>query len=182
LERKANQYSLARQQIKLTKELLEKERKYAEQYHEALLILQKVAATLQQEVHSRIASIVSKCLRILFGDDAYLFEIEFVERRGKTEAILRFTKDGWPVDPLAGAGGGSQDIAAFALRLACISLKFPAPRRVLVLDEPFIGIHKDLHSRVIAMLKVLSDELGFQFILVTHESGLTGGKLYHIED
>jgi energy-coupling factor transporter ATP-binding protein EcfA2 len=50
-----------------------------------------------------------------------------------------------------------------------------------VLDEPFIGLHKSLHPRVMAMLKVLSEELDFQFIIITHESGLTGGKIIEIE-
>jgi DNA repair exonuclease SbcCD ATPase subunit len=181
LQRKLDQYKLAGQRIKSTKEKIEVVRQRLQITTEAQQVLQRVAATVQQETHSRIASVVTKFLQIVFEEEAYDFEVKFEEKRGKTEALLLFKRHGHEIDPSESSGGGPQDIAAFALRLACLSLTVPPIRRVLVLDEPFIGLHKSLHPRVMAMLKVLSEELDFQFIIITHESGLTGGKIIEIE-
>lgn len=134
---------------------------------EAQQIAQGVAATIQQLAHRRISSVVTRCLAAIFGDDAYQFEIRFVEKRGKTEAELILTRDGLELPtPLDSAGGGVIDVAAFALRLSCLILSRPQLRRVLILDEPFKALRGvDYRERVAGMIKSLSTDLGVQFIL-----------------
>lgn len=146
-------------------------------YYSAQEVLQQVAQDVQQEAHKRISSVVTKCLKMVFGEGAYEFEIKFEQKRGKTDAVLQFKRDGHEVDPITEAGGGPVDIAAFALRLACISLQLPARRRIIIMDEPFNTLHKSLHTRVKDMLEMLSQELDFQFIFVTHEEGFAAGKI-----
>lgn len=146
-------------------------------FYAAQEILQQVAQDVEQQAHKRIHSVVTKCLKLVFGEDAYEFEIKFEQKRGKTEAVLQFKRDCHKVDPITEAGGGPVDIAAFALRLACISLQLPARRRIIIMDEPFNTLHKSLHERVKSMLEMLSDELDFQFIFITHEEGFAAGKI-----
>lgn len=133
---------------------------------EAQQIIQLVSVAIQQEAHDKIASVVSRCLEAIF-DEPYTFRINFERKRGKTEAGLTFTRDGMTLtDPLNEAGGGVIDVAAFALRLACLVLERPVRRRLLVLDEPFSGIRGSVYrQRMRGLVEALASEFDVQFIL-----------------
>lgn len=146
---------------------------------EAVDIAQRLAQTIQQQAHNRIAKVVTRCLEAVF-DDAYEFKVDFERKRGKTEGRLLFLRDGHEVDPLTASGGGVVDVAAFACRLAFIMLARPRPRRVMVLDEPFKFVWSGYTPRVRMMLEGLADELGMQFIIVTHIDALRTGTVIEV--
>ena len=145
------------------------------------MILQHVAQEVQNQVHSRISAIVTRCLSTVFGEDAYEFDIQFEMKRGKTEAKLQFVRDGESVDPLTASGGGVVDVAAFALRLAALVLTKPHRRRLLVLDEPFRFVSSSYREKVRQLIITLSEELGIQIIMVTHDPALQVGNVVEIE-
>ena len=147
---------------------------------EAQRIIQTIASTIQEQAHHKIASVVSRCLNSIF-DEPYSFKIIFERKRGKTEARLVFVRGDLELDPLTASGGGVVDIAAFALRLACLVLSLPQKRKTLILDEPFKFLSKEYRPRVKQMLEVLSQEMGVQFIMVTHIPELECGKLIEIK-
>lgn len=131
-------------------------------------ILQQVAQSVQQQAHDRIASVVSRCLQAVFDEDAYEFRIHFERKRGRTEARLVFIRNGHELSPQSGSGGGVQDVAAFALRLACLMLRKPSGRRLLVMDEPFRFVHSPVYrERVREMIETLAEEMDFQFVIST---------------
>lgn len=142
---------------------------------EAQTLAQSVATQVQSQAHRRIAEIVTSCLAVV--DEPYTFKIDFKRARGKTEAHLLFERDGVVVDPLTAAGGGVVDVAAFALRLACLVMRRPPLRRVLVLDEPFKHLSKEYRPRMARMVQALARDLGVQFIIVTHDPQLQTGKV-----
>lgn len=146
---------------------------------EAQSILQHIATTIQEQAHSKIASVVTRCLEAVF-DDPYEFQITFERKRGKTEAVLSFVRDGQQVHPLSASGGGVVDVAAFALRLACLMLSVPRKRRTLVLDEPFKFVSKEYRHRIRELLETLAEEMDVQFIMVTHIPELECGKVVEI--
>lgn len=158
------------------KEGLKEEEDYYARAQEAQEVLQRVAQAVQQKAHEKIAGVVSTCLSTVF-DDPYEFKIEFERKRGKTEARLRFTRRGLEVDPLTAAGGGVVDVAAFALRAACLMLHRPRLTKLLVLDEPFKFVSADYRDNVRKMLEGLAKDLGLQIILVTHIDELESGKI-----
>jgi hypothetical protein len=137
---------------------------------DAQAAIQEIAVEIQNKVHEEICTVVSKCLSTVF-EDPYNFRIDFVKKRGKTEAVLVFERDGVVLeDPRDSAGGGVIDIAAFALRVACILRSIPPLRRLVILDEPFKHIHLSLRPIALRLLKSLSEETGIQFVVVTHIS------------
>ena len=142
-------------------------------------ILQHVAQAVQQEAHDRIAGVVSKCLETVF-DEPYEFKIVFDRKRGKTEAKLLFSRNGMDVDPLTASGGGVVDVAAFALRLACLVLTRPPTRRIIVADEPFRFVSAEYRGRVRRLLETLSEEMKVQFVMVTHIDALKCGKVVEL--
>ena len=122
----------------------------------------------QQQLSFHISDITSLALEAVFPDP-YALQVEFIQRRNKTECDLYFVRDGEKVDPLSASGGGAVDVAAFALRIASWSMTKPRTRNVIILDEPLRFLSANLQERASSMIKELSDKLGIQFIVVTHE-------------
>lgn len=185
LRNKTNQllgdYRHAKKTVEEEKENLTRSVQKVKDTTEAQTIVQHVAQKVQQDAHERISSIVSRCLSAIF-DRPYEFKIEFERKRGKTEAVLTFVRDGKKYDPTDGAGGGVVDVAAFALQIACIMLQRPKRRRLFVADEPFkfVSQKKQYRERVRDLIEKLAEELDFQFLLVTHDRTLEAGKIIEV--
>lgn len=147
---------------------------------EARAIAQAVAQTLQEQAHTAISAVVSRCLSAVFAEP-YEFKIIFEQKRGRTEAKMVFERDGHAVDPLTASGGGVVDLAALALRLACLQLRQPAHRPVLVFDEPFKSPSPHYRERVKTLLETLAAEMGVQFVMVTNIMELVTGNVVDLD-
>lgn len=147
----------------------EKRLKYLEQ---AQVFLQKVAQDTQSQLKIHVEDIVQLALDAIFPDK-YIFEIQFNISYGKTIAELVFIskQSGYVVDPMLASGGGVVDICSFALRLACWTLS-KGIDKVIILDEPFRFLSKNLQERAGTLLKELSNRLNIQIILTTHLDAL----------
>lgn len=143
---------------------------------EARQIVQAIAETVQEEAHSRIAGVVSKCLASVF-DEPYEFQIRFTQARGRTEAGLVFVRDGQDINPIDASGGGVVDVGSFALRLSSLMLSRPPRRRLMILDEPFRFVSQNYRASVRAMLEELSRDMGVQFVMITHIAELQCGRV-----
>lgn len=144
---------------------------------DATKIVQSVAEYVQNRVHQQVAAVVTRCLKAVFGDDAYDFQIEFEQKRSKTEAKLSFVRDGQAFDPTSATGGGAVDVASFGLRLVSLLLNRPARRRLLVLDEPFSRLRgSEYQENINQLLPTLAREMGVQIILVGDQWLQTEGK------
>lgn len=142
-------------------------------------ILQELAQAVQQKVHERIASVVTTCLETVF-DDPYSFKIVFEQKRGRTEASLRFVRGGLDLDPMTASGGGVLDVAAFALRISCLMLHRPRLSRILIADEPFRFVSAQYQDNIRVMLERLSKEMGMQIVMVTHQPAYETGKVIEL--
>jgi len=176
VDRLAFQRGVAEETLKREEENLKRAAEYREDVEETQIIVQTVAQAVQQQIHNRVAGVVSQCLEAVF-DDPYEFQIVFEQKRGKTEARLVFVRDGLEVDPMTASGGGVVDVAAFALRLSSLLLLRPAVRRVIVADEPFRFVSAQYRGRIRAMLEGLAEDMGIQFIIVTHIDDLKMGTI-----
>lgn len=185
IERKAGERdSLTRLRVEAVATLTAAETRLAA-IEEARLILQTVAQKTQEGIVFHISEIVTAALDAVFEDDAYTFKIEFVQRRGKTEADVFFERDGNRVDPLTASGGGCVDVASFALRVALWSLlrRAKGVADTIVLDEPFRFLSRALQPKAGAMLKMLSEKLNVQFLFVTHVQDLvdSADRVFRVE-
>ena len=176
------EYRLTKMQVKQEKKALTEAEALIANTVEAQALVQQVAKEVQTRVHKQIASVVTHCLKSVFVDDAYEFKIDFRRARGKTEAVLQFVRGGMVIDdPLDECGGGVIDVAAFALRLACLTLSVPSRRKLLVMDEPFRFLSAEYIPAVRELLLTLAKDVGIQMILVTHNRGLECGEVVEIE-
>ena len=150
---------------------LKKKEKELKRKEKALELGKLAAINTQKELEFHISSIVTTALDAVF-DDPYEFEIDFVDRRGKTECDLWFVEDGNRIHPLSASGLGAVDIAAFALKIASLSMSTNL-RQTLLLDEPFRYLSTNYHEVAGEMVKTISKELGIQIIMISHSAEIT---------
>jgi DNA repair exonuclease SbcCD ATPase subunit len=171
LERLQGAKALTEQQITETKDnlvRLNREYRWCEKARE---IVREVGLKTQEQLQYHISDITSLALESIF-DDPYELKVEFVQRRNKTECDLLFVRDGETMKPVDSSGGGTVDVASFALRIASWSMSNPRTRNTIILDEPMRFLSVDNQERASRMIKELAEKLGLQFIIVTHESEL----------
>ena len=169
VERKKGQRDKVVSLLSTCKKEIDQPREEINFSEQAQTIIQKVAQETQKQLEWHISEVVTLALASTF-DNPYVFKTEFVQKRGKTECDLFFEKDGFRVDPITEAGGGTVDVAAFALRVAMWSLAKLKWRSTLIFDEPFKNINdktRKIHERIADMVKVLSRKLKLQFIIIT---------------
>jgi DNA repair exonuclease SbcCD ATPase subunit len=141
-------------------------------HEDAREIIRTVGIQTQQLLSFHISDITSLALSSVY-DDPYELKVDFVARRNHTECDLRFFRDGEYVDPMDASGGGAVNIASFALRVAAWSMSRPRPNNLLILDEPFNNISRNLQSRTSDMIKQISKRLNLQILMITHSEELS---------
>lgn len=133
-------------------------------------IVQQVAKDTQETLSGKVSELVSSALQTVFPEP-YDLIVSFEMKRGKTEACLTLSRDGNEVEAAEGVGGGVLDVVSFALR--CVMWMLDGKTRsVMILDEPFRYVSRDLMPRVAQMIQQISERLGIQFILISHENEL----------
>jgi len=137
---------------------------------EATMYAQQIAKETQEQVKFQLEDIVNLALNAVYGN-VYKFALEFELKRGNSEAYLILYKDGERIDdPMNSTGGGVCDILSFALRIAMLIIS--KNRRILIMDEPFKYVSKDLREQAVEIIKRISTDLGVQIICVTHDEEL----------
>jgi DNA repair exonuclease SbcCD ATPase subunit len=176
LRNKLEQQKGQKQQIEESLDALQLEvilkGKELRKHEQAREVIREVGLKTQQQLQFHISDIVSMALDAVFPDP-YEMKVEFVQRRNKTECDLTFVRGDMEIDPLSASGVGAVDVAAFALRIASWSMMNPKTRPVIILDEPMRFLSVNYQERASQMIKELSDKLGIQFIIITHEETLT---------
>lgn len=136
---------------------------------EAQVFIQEIAKSTQEQLRYNIVDVVNLCLQTCFPNE-YTFDVNFEIKRGRTEASLIFKKDGNELDPISASGGGVVDLCSFALRLSAWSLGHTD--NVIILDEPFRFLSKDLQPRAGEIMQKLSKQLGIQIVCVSHSDAI----------
>lgn len=170
VRRSLDEYRQCKAAAVLERERLGESRQQLQDALDAQKLIQEVAATVQTQANERIAAVVGRALQTVFPGCGYDFTIRFDRKAGRTQARMVFLKNGEETVPQDEDSGGVVDVAAFALRVAC--LLFSGNRRFLELDEPFAAVSKKSSGRVSSLLLELSKELDVQILMVTHNEEL----------
>lgn len=139
-------------------------------HEKALEIVKHVGLKTQKQLEYHLAEQVSLAMDAVF-DDPYRLKVDFLEKRGKTEVELLFTRRGMEFPPIGSAGGGAIDVASIALRVAYWSMRRDKKARpLLLLDEPFSQLKgEDANRRALSIIQELSHKLKLQIIMVSDE-------------
>ena len=179
LEQRKGAYLQQKNTVVHIKQLIKTLKKESKDVQTAQTNIQMVAEKTQKQLIFQLTEIVDLALSSIYKEH-YEFKIDFVQKRGKTEAEIYFLKNSKRRKFLKGSGGGVADVASFALRLALWSLK--KTEKTIILDEPFKYLDKKRQEKAGEMLILLSNELGIQFIVVSHEDAIinTADKVFKV--
>lgn len=167
------EYRLLGKQLDKERDVLETLKQEALDLDKARILIQKAALKTQETLRIRLTAISTTALQVVFPDKDLDFSLTFETKRGRTEAVLEVGENGIYIDPMEGHGGGVVDVLSFALRCAFWSIAGSRP--VMILDEPLRFLSRDLMPNAADMLKMVSDKLGLQIIMVSHIQELIDG-------
>ena len=138
---------------------------------QCLDIVRLIGNQTQQRMETALCAIGNAALKSVFGDK-YEFKTQFILKRNQTELeiLLVNRENGSILTPVGNVGGGVIDLLSMSLRLTMWTLQNPRSRPIMVLDEPFKFLSKNLKPLAAEMLKTLAAKMNIQFIIVTHES------------
>lgn len=171
LDSRRGQQKQTAQNLEQAQERLSAYQTDLQNHEQAREVIKETGLKTQQALAFHISDITSLALQAVFPEP-YDLVVDFVQRRNKTECDLWFERDGERLSPMDASGGGAVDVAAFALRVASWSMQHPRSRATIILDEPMRFLSTDLQPKASEMLKQLSEKLGLQFIIITHEEEL----------
>lgn len=130
-------------------------------------VTQEVAEQTLNNLSYQVSSIVTSALAAVWPDP-FGFKVVFKQARNQIECYLYFVKGEHEIDPMESSGGGALDVASFALRITYWSLLPNPTRPTFLLDEPFKYVSEDLQEACSNMVKMLSEKMGVQVIMVSH--------------
>ena len=171
LERRIGERERLSTQIDKTSICIGALKKEKETVEQASLIIQAVTQQTQEQLQYHLSELVTLALQSILPEP-YDFKLNFTSRRNKTEVDIVLVRDSKEFDPLTCLGGGVIDFISFALRITLWSITSPHRRAVLILDEPFKHLSKDLHGKASRLLRLISSKLGMQIIMVSHSPDL----------
>ena len=173
LTRHTERRALLTEELEATKVLANKWGRRAEKSKLARIAIQTIAQQTQKNVEKRISSLISLALQAVIYDKSYSFEVEFVQRRNRTECDLYLVENGVRINPMNATGGGCIDIVKFAAAVAFSTFK--PSRRIFIADEPFRNLSEKYHTAASKMMKMLSEtkdksgrQIMEQFVIISH--------------
>lgn len=134
-------------------------------------VMNSVSILAQTEFKGVVEALVTEALHFVFGEN-YQFEIESSVVRNQAEAQLWVVIDGVRHSLKDELGGGVVDVCSFVLKVTFWALQINRTEPVLIFDEPLKNIDSGRLESIGVMIKSLSERLGVQFIMVTHEQEL----------
>ena len=164
------QLEASRHLVRTTRRALAKEKQRQEDIQQARRIINIVAEQTQMQLEHKLSAMVTSALISVMPSEFSELKIEFMPKRGKTEAEIYFMDaKGNRIDPMEDSGGGPVNLAATALKVSCWNVLRPRSAPVMLLDEPFHFISKRYRSAAGQILREISKRLGIQIILISHE-------------
>jgi DNA repair exonuclease SbcCD ATPase subunit len=181
LQRKKGELSQIERSIEEHKREIKENEIQERRLRKAQNIIQVVAKETQNQLTIHTNQNISHALSCVF-EDPYKFNLEFVLRNNKTEADIKFTRDGEVFNPHGETGGGPIVVASFVLRIALWNLKGGSTRNTFLLDEPLIRLKerheedKDIgrycvteyNKKACLLLKEICKELNIQILMASH--------------
>lgn len=170
LEYKKGQRDRLQQSIDRLEDEISFGKRISHRHEKALEIVKQVGLATQKQLEYHLSEQVSLAMEAVF-DDPYHLKINFMEKRGKTEAEILFCRRDMELPPIGFTGGGAIDIASLALRIAYLSMRQDRKvRPFLLLDEPFSRLKgENANKRALAIIQEISRNLGLQIIMVSDE-------------
>ena len=150
----------------------EREKAEAELLEHVVSLLSAMQELWRERFQAGVGEVVSRGLTAAFGEP-----LDLVVEMGQSGdlPVAKFSirdSRGLATDIIDARGGGLVNVASFLLRVLLLLSARPPLARLLVLDEAFANVSAEYLSAVVALLRRICDDGGFQLLLVTHRPEL----------
>ena len=137
------------------------------------LVLNKVSKLQRENAKDKLQKLCTHALQYSLSPN-YEMIIELGESRGKpsAEVFIRKIDTNTLTEPVSGNGGGVIDIISMAIRVMTIQIHEPFIDGPIILDEPYKMVSKEYIPLISDFIKKMSEDLGRQIILCTHNEFL----------
>mgnify|MGYP000706179771 CR=1 FL=1 len=149
----------------LTKLIVEK-RQYVDLLHKVKSVLNQSIVLGNENAKSMIEHFVTEGLQLVYNDNLS-FEIKETSVGGRLGYLFRINKNGHSRSLMC-FGGGIRNIVSVILRF--VMSKYVPFKIPFILDEVGSNISKEYQSKFGYLLKVFSEKLNSQIILITHQA------------
>lgn len=175
LTRKLNENDLIDRQASEAEDGMLKAAEQMELSTEALEFLEEVANSRRGSMKGRIESVLTEALQLVYGPTRSV-EMTYAVKNNRSHLnfeLVKQTKAGEVRRVLdgKGAGLGVSDTVSVPLRLLVL-MGSRSSERVCVLDECYKHVDKERVLLVVQFLKVLTERLGMQVLLLSHHEDL----------
>ena len=153
---------------------------------EAILVVNELLDKIASSRIKEVSELVTVALRTIFFDKKYSCEIYIDESRSSKTAeviLVEETDHGVLRSSVNTAiGGGIQVIIGFVLQVYYLNLYKQS--KVMVIDEAFTQVSESYVPYLKIFINKLAEQLGFIFILITHDVRMVYGchKAYEVID
>jgi len=186
IEKRFESVRSARNEMKGRVKLLQEQKQEADSQIETLTkkygdmgsvldVLRKYALVKEQVLRERLDNIVTRGLRLIFGD-GYRSKLDFGISRGQAvirpKIVTEVNGIELEADIADAHGGGLVNIVSVIYQILVLSLVKPRQRRVLFLDEPFRNVSEEYLEATAEFVRQLNEKLGIQIVLITHRKQL----------
>ena len=135
---------------------------------EAQDVINAVGILAQAEFQEVVECLVTQALQYIFGS-SYSFRITNKIVRNQSESYFHVVIDDVEYSLEDELGGGVLDVVSFALRVVFWVINVEKTEPIIILDEPLKFVSEDKLDSIGKMLKGISELLGLQIIMVSHE-------------
>lgn len=132
----------------------------------AQAVLLKLEEVWRKDFERGIEQVVTEGIELVFGRGSE-FIIDTQVRAGAS-AITFEIETATSRDEMQDSQGGSMtQVVSFLLRIILVKASVPPMRQVIILDEPFEGVHQENVPLVAALVRKMVDDSNIQVIMVT---------------
>ena len=178
---KQGQREILEKTIKVHENTIDKKEKEKDIYIQVRDLFASVGKATQDALIQYFENLGTSLLQTIYGSE-YKFTLVFEIKRNKSECTPKVMKGDIQVDLKDEIGVGVVDVLSYAMRLAIWSLQKPRTEPVFILDEPFKYVDKNKRSLIGEALQGLTESLGAQTIMISHDDELIdiGNSAYQI--
>ena len=159
-------------EITSVKDGLEQVLERVEALEPAQEVLEHLEETWAGQYEAKLGAIGSMGINAVFPNNHYEVLLEHTTKRGTAHLDIVLVKDGKRVRIKGGSGGSIVQLLAYLLRHLTTVSPHPPLRLLEVLDEPFSMIAQAQRPALCALMKDITERLGFQLLFSSHEDEL----------
>lgn len=132
----------------------------------AQAILLKLEEVWRKDFERGIEQVVTEGIELVFGrGDEFLINTQV--RAGASAITFEIENASSHAEIQDSQGGSLVQVVSFLLRLILVKASIPPMRQVIILDEPFEGVHAENVPLVATLVRKMVDDSNIQVIIVT---------------